>query len=470
MTRASEPTSASGATQEPEAARRWRGPLALALLFVAVVGPVVQEYTAPTAPRYALAAALWEHGTIELDRYDAIVFVDRLELDGHLYSDKAPGQPFMSVPAYALATALGADPALELRVRGDLGVWSVTAWSSLVPAVALVLLMAKAARRMGEQAALVGAAGVAFGTLVLPYSAQLYGHLLGSALGFGAWRLLWVGAPTVRRTLAAGLLAGLAVTVEYQLAVVVLVLVGWILIRHPRRILPFAIGGLPAAAALAAYQWALLGSPFSSSYSQKPAHEEASPVVTGIPDPIQALEILFGSRGVLLFTPIVACGIWGLVRLAREDRGARDEAIVGLVVFGGFFLLQAGWPNPWGGEMPGPRYLIPALPFLALGIARAWTGAPRLVAALLAVSAFSMSWPLLARHLVPDGGWLIESQLTDVNIVGFMPTLFTMSLGALGWVVHAGLVVAAARHLERVARQQDRPATGSPTPAVGVPD
>ena len=87
--------------------RKARAPMALALLLLVVVGPVVQEYTAPTAPRYTLAAALWEHQTLELDRYQQNVFIDRLELDGHLYSDKAPGQPFLSVPAYASARLVG---------------------------------------------------------------------------------------------------------------------------------------------------------------------------------------------------------------------------------------------------------------------------------------------------------------------------------------------------------------------------
>jgi len=159
---------------------------ALALLFAVVVVPVVQEYTATSAPRYTLAAALVEHRTIELDRYRANVFVDRLELDGHLYSDKAPGQPVFSIPAYAVARAVGAEPATVVRLRGNLGVWAVTVWSSAVPGLAMVLLMAAAARPLGGRAAVVGSAGVAFGTLVLPYSAQLYGHVLAGALGFGA--------------------------------------------------------------------------------------------------------------------------------------------------------------------------------------------------------------------------------------------------------------------------------------------
>lgn len=434
------------------------------LVLLVVVGPVVQEYTAPTAPRYTLAAALVEHRTLELDRYADNVFIDRLELDGHLYSDKAPGQPFFSLPAYALARAAGAESATVVRLRGNLGAWAVTAWSSLVPAVALVLLVFASARALGERAAMAGAAGVMFGTLLLPYAAQLYGHVLAAALAFGAWHIAR-GSPSPRRTLLCGLLAGAAVAVEYQTAIIAVVLAVWIVRRSARQIGWFVLGGLPAVIALAAYQSALLGSPFASSYSRKPAHEDATPLVTGIPKPLQGLEILFGARGIFLFTPIVAVGVWGLIRLARRGSVHREAAVVSLTVLGLFFLLQAGWPNPWGGEMPGPRYMIPAMPFLGLGIAAAWEVRPRLVVVLGGVSAFSMMWPLYARHLVPDGGWLIRSQLIDINHNGFMPTLFTMLLGWPGWLLHAAALAGALVLLDRALRSLPR-GIGSGEPKV----
>jgi hypothetical protein len=63
-----------------------------------------------------------------------------------------------------------------------------------------------------------------------------------------------------------------------------------------------------------------------------------------------------------------------------------------------------------------------------------------------------MLWPLYARHLVPDGGLLISSQITDAKLAGFMPTLFTMAAGWPGWPVHAVLVVLALALLDREAR------------------
>ncbi|MDP1806446.1 MAG: CBS domain-containing protein, partial [Acidimicrobiales bacterium] len=89
-----------------------------------------------------------------------------------------------------------------------------------------------------------------------------------------------------------------------------------------------------------------------------------SSTVAGVPDPVQALEVLFGTRGLFVFAPILLLGLGGLVALARRPGPERRDAVVGLLVFVAYLGLQAGWVNPWGGEMPGPRYVIPAIPML----------------------------------------------------------------------------------------------------------
>ena len=43
-----------------------------------------------------------------------------------------------------------------------------------------------------------------------------------------------------------------------------------------------------------------------------------------------------------------------------------------LAVAAAYFVYNAGYWLPFGGGTPGPRFLIPMLPFLALGLAVAW--------------------------------------------------------------------------------------------------
>ena len=84
----------------------------LAVVVLLVTAPVLQPLMAQQASRYALTAALWDGQTITVDAYDHLLSVDRAERDGRVYSDKAPGQPLLAVPAYAAYRALGGHPNL----------------------------------------------------------------------------------------------------------------------------------------------------------------------------------------------------------------------------------------------------------------------------------------------------------------------------------------------------------------------
>lgn len=422
-------------------ARRSPSPaVALGLLYLVVVGPFVQEYTAQPASRYALTAAVVERGTIRLDEYAHVLGIDRVERDGHLYSDKAPGQPFLAAPVFAAGRAVGVEPADRFRRHENLGVWWVTLWSSVIPVSVLVGLVHASLRpRAG---AVVAAVAVGFGTLLLPFGSELYGHALAAALGFAAWRLV-DRASTTGQAGVAGLVAALAVTVEYPMVIVAAVGAAVLAARRAwRQLGAYALAGVPFAVALGAYHAAAFGSAFTSSYSEK--GDGGTPAVTGLPDPVQAIEVLFGTRGLFLFTPIALVGVVGLARLAARPGSQRVAAVVSLVVFGGFLLLQAGWVNPWGGEMPGPRYLIPALPFLGLGIAEMWAPATRrAVVGALGFSVATMVFPLVTLHLVPDGGATVAAHIRHLAGGELTPTVFTIVAGPVGWVLHLGLAVLA---------------------------
>lgn len=410
--------------------------------FLVAVGPWVKELTAQPAARVALTAAIVDHGTIRLDGYEDVVFVDRVERDGHLYSDKAPGQPLWAIPFYAVERAVGAEPASHSRLDGNLTLWWVTLWSATVPGAVLVALVHQLLRRrVAPWSAAFGAVAVGCGSLLLPFSAELYGHVLATAAAYGAWMLVRAPSPSRRAVVAAGALVGWCVLIEYQMVLLALVLLVLVAVRQRARVLWFALAGAPFAAVLLAYQDAAFGSPFRSSYGEKPG---ASVAVLGAPSPRQALEVLFGDRGIFVFTPIVLLGVVGLWMAARDRRSAlRLDGVVGLAVFGAYLALQSGWGNPWGGEMPGPRYLIPALPFVAAGVAVVHQRAARLTSAVLAVSVVTMAFPLITLHLVPEGGVPVAAHLENIRTFGFSPTVWTLLAGDAGWAVHLVTVVGA---------------------------
>lgn len=428
--------------------------LLVCLLWLVAFGPIVQPLFHAGAPRMALTDALVANRDVKIDGY-LVGGIDFAERDGHIYSDKAVGQELLAVPIYLAALAVGAEAASVQRVEENLTTWWTTFWSAGVPLVAIVLMVSVACARRGERIPTPALVGLTFGTLVLPYSVTLYGHLLGAALGFAAWLVLDGDDRPHGRAWMAGALVGLATLVEYQVAIVALVLAAvLVLARRWTDVIRFAVAGLPSAVILLVYQAIAFGSPFESGYDQKEVHEQATLLITGLPSFRTAWSFLFGSRGMFIFTPIVAVGLVGLISRWRSRREVGVGASIAVCV--GFMLLQAGWVNPWGGEAPGPRYLIPMLPFLGLGLADVWTRVPGPIRrVVLTVSMTSMVLATVTEHLMGDGSIVIIDHLGRLLREGPEPTLFTMVAGPLGWLVHLALVGAVVRALLLSARSTE---------------
>src|SRR5207237_6405269 len=87
--------------------------------------------------------------------------------------------------------------------------------------------------------------------------------------------------------------------------------------------------------------------------------------------------------GLLVISPVLLAAAAGLGLLARRNG---PEALVCIAVTAAFLVLNCGYFLAYGGFSPGPRFLAPALPFLAVGLAPAFARVPRLTARLAAVS------------------------------------------------------------------------------------
>jgi hypothetical protein len=226
----------------------------------------------------------------------------------------------------------------------------------------------------------------------------------------------------------------------------------------------YVAGAVPVALGLLAYQWASTGSAVRSGYQSKEWEGESGFFTTHLthpPSPVQLVEILVGSRGLLVFTPVVLLAIVGLVQRWRSQRD--DGALVGLTVLAGFLLLQASWANTYGGDGPGPRYVTPALPFLAIGLAHIWPETTALVRRVaLGLSLLTMGLATVTGHLLPEGGLLGVAHLRALVDHGPTPTLFTMALGSWGWLLHVGAVIG----VVALARTSARPRPRGPQPAV----
>jgi hypothetical protein len=237
------------------------------------------------------------------------------------------------------------------------------------------------------------------------------------------------------------------------MALVAAIVLGVLVVRkHWRSVATFVAGTVPFGAFLLWYQTAAFGGPFTDPYKLKPQHQGADALVTGLPKAGQALEILLGNRGLFVFAPVTLIGIVGLVRLARRAGPLRTHGVVGLLVFGSYWMLQSGWQNPWGGEMPGPRYMITVLPFLAVGIAEVAIALRPLVCVAAAWGTVAMLAPLLTVHLVFGNGTTVLAQVDNFHQYGATPPVWVLAMGKAGWLVYLAGVAGALALAVRIGR------------------
>lgn len=424
----------------------------LVLLALAALGPFVQLLSAQPASRYALTAALWDNHTVGLDRYENVLGVDRIVVNGELRSDKAPGQPFAAIPPYAAYRIFGGEPATELRISGNLGLWGVTVWSAVIPFAVLLVLMRRVAARVGMRFATHASLAIGFGTILAAYGTQLYGHVAAATIGFAAWHLVRDKDIPSFRLVVAGFCAAAAVAIEYPAVIVVGITISYVAVTIRRRVGWFALGTIFPLAFLGIYQWSALGSPFRVPYSAKAWHRVGIAGV-GLPRFDAVVSILLGDRGLMRLSPVVLLAVAASLFLLIRSGPARVDALVALVVFLGFLIVQSGGVDPpYGGESTGPRYMIPALPFMAAPLAAVWHRIPRIAASVALVGALVMVLPLITPYMVAESDRLFAVWLARLRAGDLTPTIWTISFGWAGWLLHATLVAIAATALAR----QDR--------------
>ncbi len=403
-------------------------------------------------------------GTAEIDRYHWETndkgYVIGADGEGHFYSVKSPGVAGLSLPAYLAIDGLGGrDLAREAtenarqtdhprwqplgviplenygfdfqraqRVEAEVEqgapvVWALTLLIAVIPAVLLLLGVRWAADRFEPGYGTAAAVTLGLATIVMTFAAEYFSHVIAAGLGFGAFLLLMrerEGPPSWRPVAAAGLMAGLAVTFEFQVGLVGVILFVYALTRSGlgraserlRRAGAYAAGAVAGALPMLAFNLWAFGDPLELAYG----YAVDEPGLTGHdvlglnsdgffginpPSLDGAVELLLANRGLLVLTPIVAMAVVGVVLMGR--RGHRAEANTILAIAAAYFLYNAGYWLPMGGGTPGPRFLIPALPFLALGLAFAYRRFPALTLGLAIPSAIfmlagSLTFPLLGTQ------------------------------------------------------------------------
>jgi hypothetical protein len=410
-------------------------------------------------------------------------------IDGHYYSVKSPGTAALSVPLYLAIDSWGRGAAsaavdnarqahhprwtpndqfpwsqygyseeralrVESQIEGNAPVvWGLTLLAAVLPSVLLLLMVRSIAERLEPGYGSAAAITLGLGTILMVFAAEFFSHAVSATLAFAAFAVLMrerAGPPRLPLVAVAGLLAGLAITFEYQVGLVGVVLCVYAAWRRSpaKRVLAYAAGGLAGALPVFAYNWWTLGSPLQFAYGDAVAqigvsgHQEVGLNDDGLfgitfPRPDAAVDLLIGGRGLLVLTPVLVLAAVGVVLMHR--RGHRAEALTIGGVALAYFLYDSAYWQPYGGGTPGPRFLIPMLPFLALGLAFAYRRLPATTLALAIPSALCMLAASLTYPLIGEQGsglwvdWLADSRLehTLATAVGVHPNWLAAMLPLL---------------------------------------
>src|SRR5690348_15981925 len=396
---------------------------------------------------YAAARAVAD-GVPYIDKWAAET-CDSVRAHGHVYAAKGPAMDFWSAPWYLLLRTLHAVPPnrnLGMSYPAAMvgvplrAIWQMNLWAVVVPALGLLLLVRWMVDRIEPGLGLATAAILGVSTLVLPFSTLLFAHVPAAALAFLSFSLLF-GTASLRRVAAAGAAAGLAVAVDLPLALPAVLLGLYAAARAPRlrRLVAFGAGGLVGLAPLWAFDLWAFGNPLRLAYTGTPGQgaaggwEQTGFFGQTVPSGHILVDVLLSQRGLLVLTPVLAAAAAGSVVLWR--RGLRAE----VVFLAALVVVELVWNagrHPYtfalGGWSPGPRFLIPLLPFLCWALAPALRRAPATVSALALVSAGAMAVATAAEPLLQDDDthhWI--ARIVDGN---FAATIVSLSGVGHGWI------------------------------------
>ncbi|HEX8991520.1 MAG TPA: hypothetical protein VF784_07555 [Anaerolineales bacterium] len=356
--------------------------------------------------RLAVTRAVVEHGSLQIDSYlqqASWESVDKAFYNGHYYGDKAIGAWLLAVPFYfvifklfGLLSSMAIKHSLTALVMGG----AFTIMGVLLYQIALIV-------SQNAWKALLAALGVSLGTMLWPYSAVYYGHVLAAMFETLAFYLLFrttsrpEGA-TRRDFFWAGMALGFAFITDYTTAFIIagLLIYAVYILRGQgaAAILRSGIAGLLGAAVplslMLAYNGFVYGSILSLGY-----YYEATPLCSGSWMP--RLPVLYHITldpkfGLFWQSPILILALVGLAEALKLKR-LRAEVLLSFYAMASLIFMDTGFCYWWGGSAFGPRYLIVGLPLLIVALALVPDRLTWLLGILAAVSAGQMMIPLLGK-------------------------------------------------------------------------
>jgi hypothetical protein len=349
---------------------------------------------------------------------------------GRFYPNKPPGTVFLALPAYGLIYSL------ESLLHVDATDWWIQTINSYLTnlfSVALVTALGGLVFYFVSQRLFPAlptwthvAATLTYGlgTMIFPFATLFFDHDLVATFSLCAFGLVLTknrgGLESLRDTFGyflVGVLCGLSILVNYTAILTTACLLAygfWTAKGKPMFVYGALAGLVLPILLLMSYHASCFGSPYATAntyqYSMFRSPDSAFSGMLTLPSATVAFELLFPYyRGLFFTSPVLLLTALGLVMMVRKPQ-CKPEAILCAVIFAAHLLVNSAFNHWHAGWTVGPRYLIPALPFLVLPGAWLFTRLPRLTGT-LALASFCIM--LLITAVEPQVPSAISNPLKD---------------------------------------------------------
>jgi hypothetical protein len=420
----------------------WLIAIVAAYLYVFPYFPAIQS--ANELPRVYLVKAIVDEHTFKIDtgvRQWHETF-DVSTVDGHKYSNKAPGSSFLAAPVYAAVELVAGEPSLATTM------WICRFVTGVVPTVLLLLLMWRWLARFApdDDVRRLVLVAYALGSMAMTYSILFYSHQLSAVCLASAWIFAIDVAERrrgVRAMAAVGGLAGAAILCDYQAAFAAIPIAVDVVLRlraWPRRELATALGiaagaALVPIALLLYYHWACYGSPFRTGYDASTAAHGHTHGFLGITGPtLRALAgtTITADNGLFTLSPWLLLAFPGAVTLWRRDRltAITCASVIAVMLLFVASLAEGFWRGGW--EV-GPRYVTVLLPFalpLVAAQLEAWREQPLVVGAAAATIVVGVVVYAVSSATFPYWIDYVKNPLYEISFRMLGDDLVAPSLGS----------------------------------------
>lgn len=333
--------------------------------------------------QFDLTRAIVERHTFAIDAYCSNTG-DISVHAGHCYANKAPGLSLIAAVPYALG----------LRTMWECTVAVCAASGALL----IVLIFAFARRELDARNALLLALIFAFGTYIWAYSTVFFAHV-------PAAMLLFLAFAHRDRPIMSGAASALAVLCNYAALPAAVAIVVMFLVERRAGIGKLIAAAAPFALFLLAYQRVCFGSPFRTSVEATTPNFKTPGAFLGflVAPRLAVMPAILISRyrGLFFLSPVLVFAFAGAVIMIRRRERLRELACAA-AIFATFLLVNMAFNGWHGGSAIGPRYLLAAVPFLALPMMFAMRFMRPLWIVLAAVS-IAFNFAVVAVNPLPSG-------------------------------------------------------------------